>query len=181
MWMALNDTDVINLINQYKQGNIHESGSGQLWKHLSKVAFGYAFSMLRDHNCKEDRYEIAKDISQDAVMRAFKALNNFTGNKYRGWFNTIVRNLVIDHFRKCSVLQPTPPPSQPPDCRIQILNECMDTLTVEQRLIIEYTMDGLSSKEIAEKLGLPSANAVDQQRSLAKKKLKDCIEKRLRE
>ena len=46
-------------------------------------------------------YEDAKDISQEAFVKAYRALKNFEGkSQFSTWFYRILMNTAKDHFRK---------------------------------------------------------------------------------
>jgi RNA polymerase sigma-70 factor (ECF subfamily) len=57
-------------------------------------AFHIAFNFTRDR-------ETAKDLSQDAFLRAFAKINHFDGrSSFYTWFYRIVVNLCLDHARR---------------------------------------------------------------------------------
>jgi RNA polymerase sigma-70 factor (ECF subfamily) len=63
-------------------------------------AFALAYQYVRD-------YEDAKDIVQEAFIRAFQNLKKFDLRKrFAPWLLTIVRNLAVDHLRKRKPLGP---------------------------------------------------------------------------
>jgi RNA polymerase sigma-70 factor (ECF subfamily) len=54
----------------------------------------FAFHLTRDR-------ALAEDVTQEAFLRAFKALNSYRGQaKFSSWLLRIVRNCAIDAYRK---------------------------------------------------------------------------------
>jgi RNA polymerase sigma-70 factor, ECF subfamily len=65
-----------------------------LVKRYMEKAFHIAFKFTRDT-------ETAKDLSQDAFLRAFSSIKQFDGrSSFYTWFYRIVVNLCLDHARR---------------------------------------------------------------------------------
>jgi RNA polymerase sigma-70 factor, ECF subfamily len=65
-----------------------------LVRRYMEKAFHIAFNFTRDN-------EIAKDLSQDAFVRAYANLKQFDGrSSFYTWFYRIVVNLCLDHARR---------------------------------------------------------------------------------
>jgi RNA polymerase sigma-70 factor (ECF subfamily) len=113
--------------------------------------------------------EEARDVAQEAFLRAYKALSRFDfGMSFYTWLYRIVVNLAIDALRKRARLKPVslddipgglPAPQQPaevPGQRIEHEEMASRVRTVLAKLPEKYRtvmtlreLDGLSCKEIA--------------------------------
>jgi RNA polymerase sigma-70 factor (ECF subfamily) len=112
--------------------------------------------------------EEARDVAQEAFLRAYKALARFDfGMSFYTWLYRIVVNLSIDTMRKRSRLRPvsledipgglaTPSASDPPGQRIENeetaarVREVLAKLPEKYRTVMTLReLDGLSCKEIA--------------------------------
>ena len=67
----------------------------KLWvKQYSNTLFRYAIVRINDR-------EIAKDLVQDTFLSALKNIENFRGEiSEKNWLFTILKNKIIDHYRK---------------------------------------------------------------------------------
>lgn len=122
-------------------------------------AFALAFQYLRD---RED----AKDVVQDAFIKAYQNLRQFELSRSFGpWLLTIVRNLCIDLMRKRKHESPDGLPEILPDRRgspadgtvlKQEVWSAMSRLSQQHREIL-FLRDyqGHSYNEVAEILGIP--------------------------
>jgi RNA polymerase sigma-70 factor (ECF subfamily) len=75
-----------------------QQGQGEYFEHLVRrymeKAFHIAFDFTRDA-------ETAKDLSQDAFLRAYSNIRQFDGrSSFYTWFYRIVVNLCLDHARR---------------------------------------------------------------------------------
>jgi RNA polymerase sigma-70 factor (ECF subfamily) len=133
-------------------------------RHKQK-AYRIAFDFTRDR-------EEAKDLSQEAFLRAYTKLANFDGRSgFYTWFYRILVNLCLDYKRRAkhrphepleegieTRLDPTAQPSQAisPDQHAMAgqfsrkVSVALDTLPAKQRTVfILKNHQGLSIKEIA--------------------------------
>lgn len=63
----------------------------------------YSLALLKTGN-----KEIAEDLVQDTFLSAFKAKESFKGNSSeKTWLAAILKNKIIDHYRKKDVLKST--------------------------------------------------------------------------
>ena len=86
------DSREVSLIKQSKAGNI-ESFEQLITKH-QKRAFNIAYRMLGNP-------EDANDVTQEALVKAYKGIKNFKGkSSFSTWLYTIVNNACIDFIRK---------------------------------------------------------------------------------
>src|SRR5215470_11893494 len=75
-----------------------QSGQGEVFEILVRRYMEKAFRIALDftHNTEE-----AKDLSQDAFMRAFSRIKQFDGrSSFYTWFYRLVVNLCLDHTRR---------------------------------------------------------------------------------
>jgi RNA polymerase sigma-70 factor (ECF subfamily) len=85
----LRDEELVALCQQ-GQGEYFE----QLVRRYMEKAFHIAFDFTRNA-------ETAKDLSQDAFLRAFSNIRQFDGrSSFYTWFYRIVVNLCLDHARR---------------------------------------------------------------------------------
>ena len=134
-------------------------------RHKQK-AYHIAFGFARDR-------EEAKDLSQEAFLKAFSYLKNFDGrSSFYTWFYRIVVNVCLDYKRRAkrsaaeafdenveNLIEPSHEPAQPlaPDQQVlagQIsrkVDAALQTLPAKQKTaFILKNQQGLSIKEIAE-------------------------------
>ncbi|MEJ2076926.1 MAG: RNA polymerase sigma factor [Acidobacteriota bacterium] len=132
---------------------------GEIFVRHRAKAFALAFQYLRNH-------EDAKDVVQDAFIKAYKNLSKFDCHRSFGpWLLTIVRNLSIDAIRrtKRSAVQELPPSL--PDTRARKADStvlrhevwaALEKLSPDHREIVFLTdYQGHRYLEIAEILGIP--------------------------
>lgn len=75
------------------QGGDH-AAFGQLVEAHRERAMAGALSLLQN-------YEDARDLTQDAFVRAFKALKKFTPERpFYPWYYRILRNLCLSHLER---------------------------------------------------------------------------------
>ena len=87
------------------------SAYGEIFSRHRQRAFALAYQYLRNQ-------EDAKDIVQDAFVKAFQNLSKFKFEKKFGpWLLTIVRNLSIDFLRRRKKVSPEGLPDAIPDPR----------------------------------------------------------------
>ncbi|HRH60069.1 MAG TPA: sigma-70 family RNA polymerase sigma factor [Chitinophagaceae bacterium] len=71
--------------------------NAELWvNNYSDMLYRYALPRVNDS-------EIAKDLVQDTFLAAWRNYDNFKGEiSEKNWLFTILKNKIIDHFRKAS-------------------------------------------------------------------------------
>jgi len=140
--------------------NGHTAAYGEIFSRHRQRAFALAYQYVND-------YEDAKDIVQDAFIKAYQNLSKFDFKKsFSPWLMTIVRNLSIDFLRRRKKVSPDGLPENIPATGVQsrpernvLRNEiwaALKSLNKEQREII-FLKDyqGYSYNEIAEILKIP--------------------------
>ena len=155
------DEDLVQLARKGDRGAFEEL----IERHQQK-AFRIAFDFTRDR-------EEAKDLSQDAFLRAYTHLNNFDGrSSFYTWFYRILVNICLDYRRRKkrnsaeelnetveNQVDPSHPSAHPvsPDQRVfaeqfsEKISEALEALPAKQRTaFILKNHQGLSIREIAE-------------------------------
>jgi RNA polymerase sigma-70 factor (ECF subfamily) len=138
----------------------------ELVERHKRRAYHIAFDFVRDR-------EEAKDLSQEAFLKAFTNLKNFDGrSSFYTWFYRILVNLCLDYKRRQkrapqsdfdesveNKLEPSHDPAKPrsPDQQVlarqlsEKVGEALDALPARQRTaFVLKNHQGLSIREIAE-------------------------------
>ena len=117
----------------------------------------YAFCQRR----VESR-QAAEDLTASVFERAFSRISSYRGGSFRAWLFQIAHNAVTDHYRsRRNVITWEPHMSgtdhdpTPEDHAIAIdeqsqLQQLMESLTSDQRHVVELRLAGLTGSEIAE-------------------------------
>jgi RNA polymerase sigma factor (sigma-70 family) len=114
----------------------------------------------------------ARDVVQDAYVRAFKGFHRFRGENARAWFLTITRNAAYNWLNRYAAEEKLIPYDEAKHADIILINEPGDAFVAEERkerlqralerlplefreVIVLYELEGLSYKEVAAMLGIP--------------------------
>ncbi len=118
----------------------------------------------------------AEDVTQEAIVRAFRFFDGFNGDNPRAWLLTVVRNSAYTFMQQNrarelgtefdEVLHSEPAsngrPSETPEVLVlrsaqqRLLNQAVEALPVEFReVFVLREMEGLSYKEIADVARIP--------------------------
>jgi len=129
----------------------------------------------------------AEDVVQESFIKAFEKLSTLRDpNKFASWIKSITTNICNDWLRKqCaqkdgSVVESASGATPMPDDEVeskefrQIVQDSINTLPEKQRLVVTLHMDGLSTKEIGEFLGIPSGT-VESRLHRAKEQLRENV------
>src|SRR5882762_7101090 len=139
--------------------------------------------------------EDAKDVVQEAYLRAFKSFGGFHGSNGRAWLLTIVRNTSYTLLKKNRVADLTTPFDEelhaPGDDSLsaatilersedtELIREAMDKLPAEFREILTLRhQEDLSYKEIAD-IAQIAPGTVMSRLARARAKLKECLAARI--
>ncbi len=119
--------------------------------------------------------EDARDVAQEAFVRAYRQLGTFEGDRFMAWLLRITRNLCIDQLRRRKTRPPAedlradgaaaaaprdaaPDPEQAwlADARQRLIHQALRRLDGASReVILLKDIQGLKLGEIAGMLGLP--------------------------
>lgn len=74
----------------------HEQLATEWVNHYSDQLLGFALSRLKDEH-------LAKDLVQETFISAWKNIEQYNGEaSVKTWLTTILKNKIIDHYRKAS-------------------------------------------------------------------------------
>ena len=152
--------DEVKLIRAARDGS--EEAFREIVERYQKRTYWIAYTMV-------GRYEAAQDISQEAFVRVYKALDTFdTGKNFYTWLYQIVVNLSIDYLRKKSNARSvglddigdTPDLAADPRQEIDRKEVRQKVLQVLNQLPLKYKtvlilrdIQGLTCEEIADSVG----------------------------
>jgi RNA polymerase sigma-70 factor (ECF subfamily) len=158
------DVDLTALMSKVAEGD--QSAFTALYEATSKIVFGLVLRIVIDR-------ATAEEVLLDVFTQAWRQAATF--DRKRGtplaWLMTIARSRAIDRLRsgrhdqsksaledaaELTALTPTPEDSTVMSERQQLVRTAIDSLTPEQKEVIELAyFSGLSHTEIASKLGHP--------------------------
>jgi len=139
--------------------------------------------------------EDARDVVQEAYLRAFKSFGGFHGSNGRAWLLTIVRNTSYTLLKKNRAVDLTTTfdeeihasghESVSPATLLErsedadLVREAMDKLPVDFReILVLRHLEGLSYKEIADIAQIPPGTVMSRL-ARARGKLKECLATRV--
>ena len=153
------------------------------------MAYNVAYRILNDPDA-------AADATQDAFLKAFKAMRKFRGGSFKAWLLRIVTNACYDQLRRrqrrpASSLDDLPvdadhspylyDPAEQPDEVVErrelgnTIQAGIATLPLEQRTVLVLSdVQGLSYNEIADVTGL-SLGTVKSRLSRARARVRDYL------
>lgn len=147
------------LVERVRRGDA--DAFAQLYDRHAALVFGVARRMLG--NATQ-----AEDVAQSVFLQIWSRPASFQGGNFSAWVATVARNASIDVLRSAAVR--TREPEMPLDLpsnidlddevfgrvRAAAVGEALRALPPDQREAIERAyFDGLSYREVAEKLGAP--------------------------
>ena len=153
-------------------------------------AYGVAYRVMGDPAA-------AADITQEAMIAAYNAIDSFKGGNYRAWLLRIVTNRCYDELRRrkrrpqssldalteenenYSALeadQPGPESMQVRSELVRAIQSCLEGLPDEQRIAaVLCDVEGYDYGEIA-RITRVSLGTVKSRMSRARAKLRDCLQ-----
>ncbi|CAN5259248.1 hypothetical protein BH24CHL2_BH24CHL2_6300 [soil metagenome] len=170
--------DVVGLVNMAKTGDV--DAFTELVRRYQAMAFGYAYSNLRD-------FHLAEDAVQQAFVVAYNNLHRIDHpERFGGWLRAIVRFECLHLLRSRRVVQvpidavselaaPEPGPAELAEERegIDRILLAIDGLPpTEREATILYYIHDHSQQDVAEFLNLPVTTVNNRLRS-ARKRLKE--------
>lgn len=126
----------------------------------------YHMKVMRFIQSKVNDYYLAEDLCSDVFVKVYEKLGSFDENKssFSTWVFTITRNTLIDYYRTRKVTEEIPEnltyyddqeEEDITDKDLEKLAFALEKLDERSRkLIILHYYDGLTLKEIAEKLNI---------------------------
>lgn len=182
--------DEASLIRQ-AQGGDARAFNGLVRAHQT-VAYNVAYRILGDSDS-------AADVTQDAFLHAFKALNDFQGGSFRAWLIRITTNAAYDHLRykqrrpatSLEEMLPDPDMADPPPALTdhgegpedftlreelgEVMKRGLDTLPPDQRVTLVLSdIQGYSYEEIANMTGV-ELGTVKSRLSRARARMRDYL------
>ncbi len=180
--------DEIALVSAAKTGDL--PAFNQLVLNYQSLAYNVAYRIVGDQ-------DTASDATQDAFIKAYKALNGFRGQSFKPWLLRIVTNTCYDHLR-AKKRKPTSnlddalvnpehtwrllDPGESPQAHAErielgrVLQKAIDQLPPDQRTVVILSdIQGLSYEEIAEATDA-SLGTVKSRLSRARAKLRDYLQ-----
>lgn len=178
-----------NLILQAQKGSL-DAFNALVLLHQDTL-FNIAYRLMGDS-------ESAADVTQEALITAYRKLDSFHGGNFRAWLARIVTNLGYDELRRqkrrpADYLDdlpggdsddgaPVPAPILTPEQTIQenelhqAIQDCIQSLGADQRLVIVLSdIQGLSYQEIAENAGT-NIGTVKSRLSRARLAVRRCLQ-----
>lgn len=157
------------------------------------MAYSVAYRILNDQDA-------AADATQDAFLKAFKAMRRFRGGSFKAWLLRIVTNACYDELRRRK-RRPTTPlepmdaedeeiesphwladPSESPEDRTerleldQAIQNCLEDLPPDFRsVVVLVDIQGFDYIEAAEVIKKP-VGTVKSRLSRARLRLRDCLQ-----
>jgi len=119
-------------------------------------AYRFALALVRDA-------EEAKDLSQEAFIRAYVSMHRFDSERpFYPWFLTILRNVCLSHLRRRRVkvdLEQIPELEDrrelSPDVKVRVEQALMSLSTHDREILELKAFQDLSYREISELLEIP--------------------------
>ena len=136
-----------------------------LYKTNAAAVRRFLFWRTKDHM-------LADDLTSDVFEKAWRSRRQFDGRSAKAWLHTIARNALIDYWRRKKALPVDDPEELARDYAVADSSEAFDRaldaeavrialgkLPENTRRIIELRfIEGLSVREVAERLRLTEAN-----------------------
>ena len=156
------ETNDIQLIDRCRRGD--QQAFSEIYQRYRSRLFAYILKIIPGNK------SMAEDIFQQVWMKAASSLDKYDDQeKFLAWLCRIGHNLTIDHFRRTSARGgfhselnedidissvQIDPVDYDEEMRFKALDAAISQLPEEQRVILELRKEGLSFKEIADKLDI---------------------------
>jgi len=137
----------------------------------------------------------AKDVVQEAYLRAFRFFDGFKVGDGKAWLMAVVRNTCLTWRRRERVSLTAVPFDETAHCsdravnaeaglleeaRVGTLRNCIESLPVEYReVIVLRELEELSYRDIADAASVPIGTVMSRL-ARARKRLEDCVTSRMK-
>lgn len=180
--------DEVALIQQAKKGDV--AAFNRLVLHYQRLVYNVTYRIMGEP-------QAAEDITQEAFISAYQALNRFRGGNFKAWLLRIATNSCYDELRRRKRRPQTSldkitednesfaflrNPQEGPEGQqqrlelVQAIEHCLDELPDEQRTAaVLCDVEGYDYNEIAEITSV-SLGTVKSRLSRARAKLRDCLQ-----
>ena len=156
------ETTDIQLIDRCRRGD--QQAFSELYQRYRSRLFAYILKIIPGNK------SMAEDIFQQVWMKAASSLDKYNDQeKFIAWLYRIGHNLTIDHFRRSSARGGfhvelneeidtfsvhVASVDYDEEAKYKALDDAISQLPDEQKAILEMRKEGLSFKEISDKLGI---------------------------
>lgn len=166
MLLAEPTTPDADLLSRFRTGD--DAALGALYERYEGPVFRYLFSVLRDHHR-------AEDALQETFVQALRKAEGLDPEKFRGWLFTVAHQQAMLLLRKerrapapaADVLLGLVDAAEPPTelagrvDDLRAVRELLALLPAGQQAVIRMRVfDGLTFREVADKLGCPLNTAL---------------------
>ena len=152
----------------------------QLYDQYCKAMFNTAYNFIKDD-------DIAKDVMQEAFIKAFKKIESFSGEATFGaWLKRIVVNQSLDYIKKQKIqtvelndnivyMADEEPLEVDAEIKLSAIYKCIEELPQKCKNVVKlYLIEGYDHQEVAQILEI-SEVASRSQLSRGKSKLKELL------
>ena len=152
----------------------------QLYDQYCKAMFNTAYNFIKDD-------DIAKDVMQEAFIKAFKKIESFSGEATFGaWLKRIVVNQSLDYIKKQKIqtvelndnivyMADEEPWEVDAEIKLSAIYKCIEELPQKCKNVVKlYLIEGYDHQEVAQILEI-SEVASRSQLSRGKSKLKELL------
>lgn len=182
--------DEASLIRQAQAGDVR--AFNVLVRAHQSTAYNVAYRILSDSDA-------AADVTQDAFLHAYRAIDDFQGGSFRAWLMRITTNASYDHLRykqrrpatSLEELVPDPDMDEPTPALTdvsetpeeyalrkelgRVMQGCLDGLPSDQKAVVVLSdVQGYSYEEIAQSTGV-ELGTVKSRLSRARARMRDCL------
>lgn len=118
---------------------------------------GWMFKQALSLACNED---LAKDMVQEACLKALEKFSLYRGGEWQAWIFTILKNAFLDEMRYQSKTSDEVAEENGycVDDRLQDLSKALDSVKDKYRAALLKYAEGYSYKEISTDMGICLAN-----------------------
>ena len=115
---------------------------------------GWMFKQALSLACNED---LAKDMVQEACLKALEKFSLYRGGEWQAWVFTILKNAFLDEMRYQSKTSDDILPEEDgysADDRLQDLSKALSSVSDKYRFAILRYAEGYSYEEIGKEMGI---------------------------